>query len=51
MKGSIRMFIGATMIFGGVGCIETSPVPGVAPLLWILSGILLVMFVINEWRS
>jgi len=51
MKGSIRMFLGAAMIFGGVGCIETSPVPGIAPLLWILTGVLIVMIVINDLRS
>jgi len=40
------MLLGAMMIFGGVGSIETSIVPGIAPMLWILAGMLLIYFAI-----
>lgn len=45
------MGIGAGMIFGGVGVVETSIVPGIAPMLWILAGVLLVYFAIQDMRG
>lgn len=51
MKGSIRMFVGATMIFGGVGSVETSTVAGIAPLMWIIAGVLIVYLAIQDMRG
>ena len=43
MKGSLRMLVGAIMMFGSVGAIETDPTINMSiPLVWIVVGIMLL---------
>ena len=52
MKGSIRLVVGAFMIFGSLLYVEVNQIdPGVEPAIWLALGITSVYFGLNAMKG